>query len=91
MLAPGIELTLAVTVETRLTRRFGLTHPIVSAPMAFVAGGRLAAAVTYAGGLGLIGGGTAIGPGLRASFARLETRRLGAGSSVGRSNPFLKR
>ena len=34
-------MTLAVTVETRLTRRFGLTHPILSAPMAFVAGGRL--------------------------------------------------
>lgn len=41
---------------TRLTERFGLAHPIISAPMAFAAGGRLASAVTRAGGLGLIGG-----------------------------------
>ena len=39
------------------TERFDITHPIISAPMAFAAGGRLAAAVTDAGGLGLIGGG----------------------------------
>jgi nitronate monooxygenase len=46
-----------MTLSTRLTQRFGLTHPIILAPMAFAAGGRLAAAVTAAGGLGLIGGG----------------------------------
>ncbi|APX90601.1 oxidoreductase [Brevirhabdus pacifica] len=44
-------------ITTRLTRRLGLTHPILSAPMAVAAGGALAAAVTRAGGLGLIGGG----------------------------------
>ena len=44
-------------IRTRLTERFGLAVPIVSAPMALVAGGRLAAAVSRAGGLGLIGGG----------------------------------
>ena len=44
-------------IQTRLTERLGITHPILSAPMGFVAGGRLAAAVTAAGGLGLIGGG----------------------------------
>ena len=38
-------------------RRFGVAHPIANAPMAHVAGGALAAAVTRAGGLGLIGGG----------------------------------
>ncbi len=43
--------------DTPLTRMFEIDLPIVSAPMAFVAGGRLAAAVTEAGGLGLIGGG----------------------------------
>ena len=42
---------------TRLTDRFGLAHPVVLAPMAFAAGGRLAAAVSAAGGLGLVGGG----------------------------------
>jgi nitronate monooxygenase len=46
-----------MTLSTRLTERFGLVHPVVLAPMAFAAGGRLAAAVSGAGGLGLIGGG----------------------------------
>ena len=44
-------------IRTRLTERFGLHVPVVSAPMALIAGGRLAAAVSRAGGLGLIGGG----------------------------------
>lgn len=35
----------------------GVRHPVLSAPMAGVAGGRLAAAVGRAGGLGFIGGG----------------------------------
>ncbi len=46
-----------MTLKTALTEALGITHPIVSAPMATVAGGALAAAVTEAGGLGLIGGG----------------------------------
>jgi nitronate monooxygenase len=46
-----------MALATRLTERFGLTHPVISAPMAFAAGGRLATAVSDAGGLGLIGGG----------------------------------
>lgn len=44
-------------IETSLTRRFGIQHPVVLAPMGDVAGGRLAAAVSRAGGLGLVGGG----------------------------------
>ncbi len=44
-------------LATRLTERFGLSTPIVLAPMAFAAGGGLAAAVSAAGGLGLVGGG----------------------------------
>jgi len=44
-------------ITSRLTQRLGIAHPVISAPMAFAAGGRLAAAVTGAGGLGLIGGG----------------------------------
>lgn len=46
-----------MTLPTRLTEAFGIRHPILSAPMAFAGGGRLAAAVSRAGGLGLIGGG----------------------------------
>src|SRR5690242_15885476 len=44
-------------ISTKLTEAFGLRHPIVLAPMGGVAGGRLAAAVSNAGGLGLVGGG----------------------------------
>ena len=46
-----------MVLKTRLTEMLGITHPIISAPMATVSGGALAAAVTTAGGLGLIGGG----------------------------------
>jgi nitronate monooxygenase len=44
-------------ITTALTDMFGLQHPIVSGPMGGVAGGRLAAAVSNAGGLGMVGGG----------------------------------
>ena len=44
-------------LATALTALFGLRHPIVLAPMGNVAGGRLAAAVTNAGALGIVGGG----------------------------------
>lgn len=44
-------------ISTRLTRRLNLTHPVVQAPMDVIAGGQLAAAVSRAGGLGLMGGG----------------------------------
>ena len=44
-------------MKTRLTERFQLKYPIVCAPMALVAGGLLAGAVSRAGAMGLIGGG----------------------------------
>ena len=46
-----------MSIRTALTEKFGLEYPIVSAPMGSVAGGRLAAAVSNAGALGLVGGG----------------------------------
>ncbi len=46
-----------VPLATRLTDALDIRHPIISAPMAFAAGGKLASAVSSAGGLGLIGGG----------------------------------
>jgi nitronate monooxygenase len=46
-----------IPMKTRLTESFGIQHPILSAPMAFISGGKLAAAVSAAGGLGFIGGG----------------------------------
>jgi nitronate monooxygenase len=42
-------------IKTPLTRWFDLTTPIIGAPMAGVAGGELARAVSAAGGLGMIG------------------------------------
>ncbi|WP_205730082.1 nitronate monooxygenase family protein [Blastococcus sp. TF02-8] len=42
-------------IRTALTRRFDLATPVIGAPMAGVAGGALAAAVSRAGGLGMIG------------------------------------
>ena len=46
-----------MTIRTVLTEMFGLTYPVVLAPMGAVSGGELAAAVSNAGGLGLVGGG----------------------------------
>jgi nitronate monooxygenase len=46
-----------MAISTRLTQRFNLTHPVISAPMDVIAGGKLAAAVSGAGGLGMLGGG----------------------------------
>jgi nitronate monooxygenase len=45
-------------LSTPWSRGFGLRVPIVNAPMGGVAGGRLAAAVTAAGGLGMVGMGS---------------------------------
>jgi nitronate monooxygenase len=64
---------------TRLTRKFNLRCPIISAPMAFAAGGTLAAAVTRAGGLGLIGGGYGDPAWLEQQFAAAGGERVGVG------------
>lgn len=44
-------------IHTPLCDMFGIEHPVLLAPMAGVSGGTLAAEVSKAGGLGLIGGG----------------------------------
>jgi nitronate monooxygenase len=46
-----------VALSTRFTQLLGVRHPIVLAPMGGSAGGALAAAVSGAGGLGLLGSG----------------------------------
>jgi nitronate monooxygenase len=43
-----------MALSTRLTARLGIVHPVILAPMGDVCGGRLAAAVSRAGGLGLL-------------------------------------
>ena len=66
-----------MAIRTALTERFGLEYPIVSAPMGAVAGGRLAAAASNAGALGLVGGGYGDPGWMRTelSIAREETAR----------------
>ncbi len=49
-------------MRTWLTERLGIQVPVVSAPMAGVAGGRLAAAVSRAGALGMVGVGARATP-----------------------------
>lgn len=66
-------------IETRLTRAFGLDHPIVSAPMALAGGGALAAAVSAAGGLGLIGGGYGDRDWIEAQFRAAGNVAVGCG------------
>lgn len=63
---------------TAWSARLGLRLPVVNAPMGAVAGGRLAAAVTAAGGLGMIGMGSA-------GCAAALTRELDA---MGAITPF---
>src|SRR6267154_1442229 len=46
-----------MTISTPLTVRLGIRHPILSAPMDVIAGARLTAAVSAAGGFGILGGG----------------------------------
>ena len=71
------------SIETRFTRAFGLRHPIVCAPMALVTGGALAAAVSRAGALGIIGGGYAgtLGqePDLTEELQKARPERIGVG------------
>ena len=49
-------------IKTSLTRWFDLSTPIIGAPMAGVAGGALARAVSVGGGLGMIGFGPTATP-----------------------------
>jgi nitronate monooxygenase len=66
-------------LTTRLTELLGITHPILSAPMALAGGGALAAAVTVAGGLGLIGGGYGDAGWLETQFQAAGNAEIGCG------------
>jgi len=68
-----------VALSTAFSRLFGLTHPIVLAPMGGVAGGELAAAVQRAGGLGLIGAGYVGRDWIDRQFAAAGNQRVGVG------------
>jgi NAD(P)H-dependent flavin oxidoreductase YrpB (nitropropane dioxygenase family) len=76
-------------IRNRLTQILGIEHPILLAPMDLASGGRLAAAVSHAGGLGLLGGGYGDGGWIEREWTRAGNARSDAGSSPGVSQSIL--
>lgn len=66
-------------IHTPLCDLFGIEHPVLLAPMAGVSGGALAAEVSRAGGLGLIGGGYGDADWLERQFDVAGDAKVGAG------------
>ncbi len=66
-------------IETALTRLLDIQHPILLAPMGSAAGGKLAAAVTNAGGFGLVGSGYADANAIRKELSEAGNTRVGVG------------
>lgn len=66
-------------LRTPLCDLFEIEHPVLLAPMAGVSGGALAAAVSNAGGLGLIGGGYGDAEWLVREFNSAGDARIGVG------------
>jgi len=65
--------------KTALTEMLGIRHPVLLAPMGGIAGGRLAAAVTRAGGLGFLGPGYAGADWIAREFDAADHQRVGIG------------
>lgn len=65
--------------QTRLTEALTIKHPVVLAPMDYVSDASLAAAVSGAGGLGLIGGGYGDRQWLMNQFDHVDPRTVGCG------------
>jgi nitronate monooxygenase len=65
--------------ETPLTRCLGMRHPVLLAPMGAISGGRLAAAVTRAGGLGFVGPGYLDQDWIDRELEAAEGERVGVG------------
>ena len=68
-----------MALTTRLTKKLNIEHPILLAPMGTASGGKLAAAVSAAGGLGLIGGGYGDAEWLEREFKAAGNTRVGCG------------
>jgi nitronate monooxygenase len=66
-------------MKTLLTERFGLEYPVIQAPMAFAAGGALAAAASRGGALGMIGGGYGDPEWIRTQYDLAGDARVGCG------------
>lgn len=68
-----------MTFSNSLTRMLNIEHPVLLAPMDLVSGGRVAAAVSQAGGLGLLGGGYGDGAWIDREWERAGNARIGCG------------
>ena len=71
-----------MTIHTHFTHHTAITHPIMLAPMGSVAGGELTAAVSNAGGLGMLGVGYGDLPTLKQELelvSQLTTKPWGVG------------
>jgi nitronate monooxygenase len=68
-----------MAIQNRLTQTLGIEHPILLAPMDVVSGGKLAAAVSQAGGLGLLGGGYGEGGWIDREWDRAGNSPIGCG------------
>ena len=66
-------------IRNRVTALLQIEHPILLAPMDLVSDGALAAAVSKAGGLGLLGGGYGDGAWLEDEFVAAGNTRVGCG------------
>ena len=77
-----------MAITTALTKRLGIEHPVLCAPMARVSGGKLAAAVSQAGGLGLIGGGYCDQEWIDTELAAAGNARIGIGFITWRLEQF---
>ena len=72
-------------ISTPLTALLGIRHPILLAPMDVIAGARLTAAVSAAGGFGILGGGYGDRPGSSGDreAEEISPRRSASASSPG--------
>src|SRR5277367_1288597 len=68
-----------MAIQDRLTQTLGIDHPILLAAMDIVSGGGLSAAVSNAGGLGLIGGGYGDPDWIEREWSRAGNSRIGCG------------
>lgn len=65
--------TVVMSIQTPLTKLLGIKHPIILAGMAAVSNAELAAAVSNAGGLGVVGGAFITAKGLRKTIQKLKS------------------
>jgi len=68
-----------MAIRNRLTATLGIEHPVLLAPMDVISGGKLAAAVSHAGGLGLLGGGYGEAEWIDQQWTLAGNARIGCG------------